>query len=434
MTTATREMTVTLRRPHALQQLFIESTAPRKIIRAGRRSGKTVGLAIMAVQAFLAGKRVLYAAPTQEQAETFWFEVKRSLKEPLDANAFYKNESMHIVDLVGTKQRIRAKTAYNADTLRGDYADLLILDEWQLMAEDTWNDVGAPMLLDNNGSAVFLYTPPSLRSSGVSKARDPRHASKMFKQAAADTTGRWAAFHFTSHDNPYLSVEALNEITSDMSPDSYRKEILAEDEDVEQSWMVYGRFNQATQIKARFPIPDKWLRYVGHDFGAANPAALFLAENPETGDFYAYREYLPGPGRSTAQHVEEFKAIVGTSNVIKRVGGNQTTEDEIRQGYTAHGWFITAPKHKEVKVQIDKVLGLMALNKLYVFSDMRNYLEELNNCLWVLDEQNKPTDKIKDESKYHLCACARYILSDFTPETAYRGIPGAMPPSRMVRG
>ena len=66
--------------------------------------------------------------------------------------------------------------------LRGDFADLLILDEWQLMNESAWEDVGAPMLLDNNGDAIFIYAPPSLKFRSVTKARDPLYAAKMFKQ------------------------------------------------------------------------------------------------------------------------------------------------------------------------------------------------------------------------------------------------------------
>ena len=88
----------------------------------------------------------------------------------------------HTVEKLGTMQRIRAKTAWNADTLRGDFADLLILDEWQLMNESAWEDVGAPMLLDNNGDAIFIYAPPSLKFRSVTKARDPLYAAKMFKQ------------------------------------------------------------------------------------------------------------------------------------------------------------------------------------------------------------------------------------------------------------
>ena len=227
----TRELIVTLPTPHHKQADFIDSKAPRKIIRAGRRGGKTIGMAICAVEQFLSGHRVLYAAPTQDQIDAFWRNVKRALEEPIEAGVFYKNETTHIIDLPGTEQRIRAKTAWNADSLRGDYADVLILDEFQLMAEDTWNTVGAPMLLDNNGTAVFIYTPPSLQSRSASKAIDPQHAAKMFKRAQADTSGRWATFHFSSAENPHISTEALADITGDMTALAYRMEILAEDVD-----------------------------------------------------------------------------------------------------------------------------------------------------------------------------------------------------------
>jgi hypothetical protein len=165
--------------------------------------------------------------------ETFWWEVKRALGAAVDSGGLYKNESLHLIELRGSKQRIRAKTAWNADTLRGDYADDLILDEWQLMDEQAWELVGAPMLLDNDGDAVFIYTPPSLQSRSISKARDPRHAPKLFKKAERDKTGRWAAFHFSSHDNPHISPAALEELTEDMTSLGYKQEILAED--VEQA-------------------------------------------------------------------------------------------------------------------------------------------------------------------------------------------------------
>ena len=142
-----------------------------------------------------------------------------------------KNETEHYIELEHSEQRIRAKTAWNSDTLRGDYCDVLILDEGQLMNEETWDRVGAPMLLDNDGDAVFIYTPPSLHSRSASKARDPQHAAKLFKRAQEDTTGRWATFHFKSADNPYISEEALAEISSDMTALAYRQEILAEDVD-----------------------------------------------------------------------------------------------------------------------------------------------------------------------------------------------------------
>jgi hypothetical protein len=223
------DLTVKIPNPnlHPKQLEFVRCKSKRIIIRAGRRGGKTVGVAIRALEKFLDGWRVLYAAPTEDQVGTFWYEIKNALAEPIDAKILYKNESKHIIEFPGTKKRIRAKTAYDADTLRGDYADLLILDEWQMMNEDAWEKVGSPMLLDNGGDAVFIYTPPSRKTASRTRAMDPMHATKMFKNAMSDP--RWATFSFSSHDNPFLNREALKSISEDMTSEAYSAEILAID-------------------------------------------------------------------------------------------------------------------------------------------------------------------------------------------------------------
>lgn len=225
------EIVVRLPRPHAKQMEFLRSGAKRTVVRAGRRGGKTVGVTVLAVEKFLAGKRVLYATPTQDQIDRFWSGVTAALADGVKRKILYKNETMHIIEVPGTEQRIRAKTAWDADSLRGDYADVLILDEWQLMNEDAWGIVGAPMLLDNNGDAYFVFTPPSFRTAGTSKAKDKKHANKLYKRALADKTGRWKAFHFTSYDNPHISSEALAELQGDMSRLAIMQEIEALDVD-----------------------------------------------------------------------------------------------------------------------------------------------------------------------------------------------------------
>lgn len=221
-------------REHKIQQEFINCKAKRIIIRAGRRGGKTTGIANRAVMRFLEGKRILYAAPTAGQVDTFWATVTRILAELIRTKVLYKNETEKYIELPGPEQRIKAKTAWNADSLRGDYADEVIFDEYQLMNEDIWDKVGAPMLIDNNGDAIFIYTPPSLHSRSVSKANDKQHAAKLFKfyqEKEKKNPERYRTFHFTSHDNPYISREALAEIANDMTGLSYRMEILAEDVD-----------------------------------------------------------------------------------------------------------------------------------------------------------------------------------------------------------
>lgn len=239
-TVARQEVNIYLPRPHGEQLRFRNSAAKRKVICAGRRGGKTTGVALLAVELLLAGRRVLEAAPTADQTDAFWQACCHALAKPIAAGVVRKNETQRILELpsvplaintppnpnlveslqievIPRLPRIRCKTAHDADSLRGDYADQLILDEYSIMHRSAWEEVGAPMLLDNNGDATFIFTPKRLN-----------HAHDLYQRAVSDTTGRWEAFHFTSHDNPYLSKAALAEITQDMTEDDYKQEILAQ--------------------------------------------------------------------------------------------------------------------------------------------------------------------------------------------------------------
>ncbi len=62
-------------RKHVHQEAFVRSKAKRVIVRAGRRGGKTEGVATKALLAFLDKRRVLYAAPTSEETGGFWFAI-----------------------------------------------------------------------------------------------------------------------------------------------------------------------------------------------------------------------------------------------------------------------------------------------------------------------------------------------------------------------
>lgn len=214
----TQETHVTVRLPeyHAQQRRFRRSKAKRKVICAGRRGGKTTGVAGLAVEEMLKGKRVLEAAPVSAQTDAFWNACIHFLAEPIKYGVIKKNETDRTLEVVEGTGRIKTKTAHNADTLRGDYADVLILDEYSFMDPDAWQKVGAPMLLDNDGDAIFIFTP-----------NRKNHAFRLYARATSDTSGRWAAFHFTSLDNPHLSKAALAEITEDMTEDDYIQEILA---------------------------------------------------------------------------------------------------------------------------------------------------------------------------------------------------------------
>jgi hypothetical protein len=248
---------------------------------AGRRGGKTTGMAILAVEALLSGRRVLEAAPTADQTDSFWHACCAALAGLISEGIIRKNETQRILELpsiplainrptnpnlaeklqvevVPRLPRIRCKTAHDADSLRGDYADLLILDEYSIMDKSAWDEIGAPMLLDNNGDAVFIFTPKSLN-----------HAYTLYERAVGDLTGRWEAFHFTSFDNPYLSKEALAEITQDLTESAYKQEILAQF--LQNEGAVFRNIDACLKAKATTPEAHKGHRIVaGVDWGQKN--------------------------------------------------------------------------------------------------------------------------------------------------------------------
>jgi hypothetical protein len=251
-----KEMLIHLPLYHPGQMAVRGSRAKRKVLVEGRRWGKTTLMAGIAVEAMLAGRRVLEAAPVADQTDAFWEYCTQSLSALISAGIIYKNETDRLLRF--GKGRIRAKTAWNADTLRGDYADLLILDEYPLMDSDTWDKVGAPMLLDNDGDALFIGTP-----------KRKNHFFAQYAKAMGDDTGRWAAWHGTSLENPYLSRTALTEITQDMTEDAYKQEILAEF--LEGSGAVFR--NIAACMGAPTTTPEE---HAGHRIAMGVDWAKFL--------------------------------------------------------------------------------------------------------------------------------------------------------------
>jgi len=208
---------------------------------------------MLAAEAAMAGRKVLEAAPVAEQTSAFWDAITDYFKDPIDRGAVYKHETKRLLVMPNDGQ-IRCKTAHNADTLRGDYADLLILDEYQMMNPDAWDKVGAPMMLDNDGDAVFIGTP--LRRN---------HFFQVYQKAISESD-RWAGWKFTSLDNPHLSEDALREITEDMTDRAYRQEIMAEF--LEDEGVVFRNIKACMNAPATTPEQHKDHKIImGADWG-----------------------------------------------------------------------------------------------------------------------------------------------------------------------
>lgn len=213
------EVNVDLPVPSDWQRLVLNDPAPRKSLCCGRRAGKTLLVSkLKAVPHFLDGGRVLYGAPTDDQTMAFWESVNEVLHPLIKAGFLYRNKTKRYLEwLTGRDGRIKAKTAWDADSWRGDWGNLLIYDEWAYMHPESWYVVGAPMLLDTGGEAWFIFTP-----------NRKNHAYATYTRGLDPLNHTWSAFNFSSYENPHLSKSALEEIMFDMSEDMILQEIMAQ--------------------------------------------------------------------------------------------------------------------------------------------------------------------------------------------------------------
>ncbi|HEX8221827.1 MAG TPA: terminase [Chloroflexia bacterium] len=170
--------------------------------------------------------------------------------------------------------------------------------------------------------------------------------------------------------------------------------------------LIYDSFDEKLHKRPRFTIPDSWERYLGLDFGGVNTAALFYAEEPDTGKLYLYREYKAG-GRTAKEHAERL--LDGEPMVPLCFGGSHS-EGQWRREFGNGGLPVREPAVREVEVGIGRVYGAHKRGEIIVFDDLHGYLEQKLSYARKLDVNGEPTEEIADKSSYHFMDAERYIV------------------------
>ena len=204
---------------HNKQQEVVRSKARFKVIRAGRRSGKTsVAIEIMAYTAMSkANTNVFYIAPTQIQArQIIWEALKSRL-----ASIGESNESrleMKVPTTDGSWSTIYIAGWENRENFRGMKAHLEVFDELDTMKNFFigWQEIFRPALTDTAGKAIFIGTP---------KKENP-NLTRMEKTGEHDEDV--SCFHFTTSDNPHVPVEEIQKAREQVDFETFKQEYLAE--------------------------------------------------------------------------------------------------------------------------------------------------------------------------------------------------------------
>lgn len=146
-------------KPRAIFQDFHKRKQRWAVIVAHRRAGKTV-LCIndLIYRALIENKpngRYFYLAPLYSQAKSIAWDYLVRFTAPVAVKA---NQSELWVELINGA-RIRLFGADAPDSLRGQYCDGAVLDEFADMKPRVWGEILRPLLADRGGWAVFIGTP-----------------------------------------------------------------------------------------------------------------------------------------------------------------------------------------------------------------------------------------------------------------------------------
>jgi len=224
-------LTVTLPPLHDKQEVIHQDPSRFKMVRAGRRFGKTKLGVREIVEAALSGGRAWWVAPTYKLAKPGWRDL-RFLADQIPG-AEVRRGSMEIVFPGGGEAAIR--TAQDPSNLRAEGLDYVVLDEAAYQPEDVWKEVLRPTLVDRRGHALFISTPAGMQG----------WLYELWHQHEGNDD--WGLHHYSSYDNPYLDPAELDGLREEMGELLFAQEILAEFVElsgsiIRRAWIKY--FNE----------------------------------------------------------------------------------------------------------------------------------------------------------------------------------------------
>jgi len=156
--------------------------------------------------------------------------------------------------------------------------DFAVLDEAAYMDSRLWWDVVRPMLLENQGGAVFISTP-----------NGRNWFWELYQLALADETGEWATFHYTSLDNPLIPNSEFDVVKSHSPERVWRQEYLAEF--IEDAGAVFRGVRDVATAPSDVQ-PDSSHAYVmGVDWGRDNDYTVLSVMDVMTGNMVALERF-----------------------------------------------------------------------------------------------------------------------------------------------
>lgn len=262
-----------------------------KVVTAGRRWGKSrlSCVELITNAAKKSNQVVWYIAPSYAMCKQIqWTVLKNMVPRPWVSKI---HESELKVTLINGSV-IQLKGADNPDSLRGVSLAFVVLDEFQDMAMEVWQEAIRPTLADSGGNALIIGTPKSfnglyqLHIKGISKHPHDRD---------------WMSWQFPTITSPFIPAMEIEAARRDMNPKAFMQEFLASFQGM--SGRVYYCFDRKKHL-GDYPFNPQLPIWVGVDFNI-DPMSAAIMQRQDNGEVWVVDE-IDFPNSNVQEVIEEL--------------------------------------------------------------------------------------------------------------------------------
>ena len=279
--------------PRPLQAKLHSELKRFNVIVCHRRFGKTVfainHLIKSAFTCQLKNPRFYYVAPYYGQSKRIAWDFVKQYTRVIPGTTY--NESELRCDFPNGA-RIQLLGADNADSLRGVYADGIILDEVAQMSPRLYAEVLGPTLIDRKGYVVFMGTPQGM-------------ANELYtKWVIAQTDPEWYSAVFPASETGIIPEEELERAKKQMSDEQYAAEYLCS-----FATSLQGAYYADAIIRAReegrvtqidwvpsLPVFTYW------DLGMADSTAIWFVQRSDNNQI-RFIDYYENSGEGLGHYI-----------------------------------------------------------------------------------------------------------------------------------
>lgn len=205
--------TITVSRPHKLQQQILNDKTRFRVLCIGRRWGKTETLIIALINRVLRGQRVWFCSPTNQNNNKVFPRVKKLLSIVPDV---YINNTRLQIELPNGGS-VEFVSLHEPDNLRGAGVDHIFIDEFAFVKQGVWDAVLRPMLATTQGGATIASTP---NGTGTD-------FHGLYLRGLDPEQPDWVTYHFPSGSSPMIPKHELDDIRRNTPERAFKQEFDA---------------------------------------------------------------------------------------------------------------------------------------------------------------------------------------------------------------